>query len=113
MSKAIGNEAEKKALEYLSQKGFRVLFQNFSTPLGEIDLIGLVENTLIFVEVKYRASDLFGSALEMVGYQKQQKLKKTAASFLQKHKQYQSLACRFDVVAITANQIEWVKGAFE
>lgn len=112
MSRNIGMNGEKKALDYLSQFNFRLIQQNFLTPFGEIDLIGQIDKCLIFVEVKMRASSRYGLAAEMVSYHKQQKIRKAAMAFLQKNKAYQSLDCRFDVIAITEGQLEWIKAAF-
>ncbi len=112
MSREIGGRAEGTALKYLEQQGFTLIIQNFFTPLGEIDLIGLMDETLLFIEVKIRKSAGFGGALEMVTYTKQNKIRKTAEVFLQRYQQYQSYECRFDVIGITAGQLEWIKGAF-
>ena len=112
MSRAIGSEAEAKALAFLRTQGFTLIAKNFLTPLGEIDLIGQTADVLIFVEVKARKSAQFGSALEMVTKSKQIKVRKTAQVFLQQHPCYQNAECRFDVVGITGDEIQWVQAAF-
>jgi len=66
MSRKIGDQAEQQALCFLQKQGFKLVQRNFSTKLGEIDLIGFLHDALLFVEVKQRASGCFGSALEMV-----------------------------------------------
>ncbi|WP_440682078.1 YraN family protein [Cysteiniphilum halobium] len=112
MSRFIGGEAEKEALEFLKNNGFTLIVKNFLTPLGEIDLIGHIADVLIFVEVKARTSSQFGSPLEMVTKSKQIKLRKTAQVFLQQYPHYQDVECRFDVIGITNGEIQWVKAAF-
>lgn len=72
---------------------------------------------LVFVEVRYRKSSDFGSPMATVTPRKQQKIRRTAALFLQKHKRYQAMASRFDVVAILSgpsgiDEIQWIRHAF-
>ena len=112
MSRKIGDQAEQQALCFLQKKGFKLIQRNFSIKLGEMDLIGLLDNDLLFVEVKQRASGAFGSALEMVTIKKQQRIRKTAMVFLQQYQKYQHANCRFDVIAITDGKFEWVQDAF-
>jgi len=112
----IGEKAEQKALAFLSaQAGFqKFIAQNYKRlPYGEIDLIVIFGNTLIFVEVKSRKNDSFGTASEMVSIHKQQKIIATAQVFLQENEnKYLDYDFRFDVVAITDNHLEWLKNAF-
>ena len=112
MSRKIGDQAEQQALCFLQKQGFKLVQRNFSTKLGEIDLIGFLHDALLFVEVKQRASGCFGSALEMVTIKKQQRIRKTAMVFLQRYQKYQSASCRFDVIAITEGKLEWIQDAF-
>jgi len=112
LSNRIGDDAEVLAISYLQQQGLKLVDRNYHSRRGEIDIIMEVAGTLIFIEVKYRQSDQFGSAAEMVTPQKQQKIITTALHYLQQHKLDQ--ACRFDVVTITPKSgIQWIKGAFE
>lgn len=115
-SKHIGDKAEQQALIYLQQAGLTVVTRNFHRPGGEIDLIMQDGETLVFVEVRYRKSAKFGSALESVTVQKQQRLIQTASAYIQQtpthHPRY-----RFDVVAIMPENnsfnINWLKDAFQ
>jgi len=115
LSKAIGEQAEQFAHDYLVQHGLRCLTRNFSCRSGEIDLIMQDNATVVFVEVRYRQSNRFGSALESVNFQKQQKLIKTAHYYLQSSPSSNS-ACRFDVIGLSPNDqqfdIDWIKDAF-
>jgi putative endonuclease len=111
-TKSTGSHYEYEALNYLKQKGLTLISQNFHCRRGEIDLICLDQNQLVFVEVRYRGGNHHGSALESVNYSKQQKIKKTAYYFLFNHPHFQHYATRFDVMAIDQNHINWVKNAF-
>ena len=112
LSNRIGDDAEMLAIGYLQQQGLKLVDRNYHSRRGEIDIIMEDAGTLIFIEVKYRQSDQFGSAAEMVTPQKQQKIITTALHYLQQHKL--DRACRFDVVTITPkNGMQWIKGAFE
>lgn len=125
-SKTIGNDAENAAANYLRQAGCNIVAQNVHSRFGEIDLIILDADVLVFVEVKARSSNAFGSPAASVTSQKQQKIIQTAQHFLLSNPQFQQHAMRFDVVAIQlTNQpannksltdsqmpIEWLKDAY-
>ncbi len=119
MSRQKGQQIEQQVEHYLQQQGLRPLLRNYSAPCGEIDLIMLHLQTLVFIEVRFRHSALFGSAAESVHFRKQQRICKTAARFLQQHPLYQDYPCRFDVVACHPDngtamlQIEWLTNAFD
>jgi putative endonuclease len=110
-----GALAETRALNYLKQQGLRLLCQNFTCKRGEIDLIMNDGNTIVFVEVRYRRDQRFGTAAETVSRSKQAKLIYAAQFYLQKQRQ-QNKPCRFDVIAMTAEEaepaIQWIKNAF-
>ena len=109
-----GHAAESKALRYLERRGLRLLTRNYRTKSGEIDLIMQQEETLVFIEVRYRQSSKFGSAVESVTPSKQHKLLLTANQFLQQNGV--ETPCRFDVVGISGRdqtEIEWIQDAFQ
>ena len=113
---SIGDEGEQQALNYLQKLGLKLVTRNFRQRGGEIDLIMQDDSTLVFIEVRLRQSAQFGSALESVTHQKQQRLIKTVQYYLQQNvRQYP--AYRFDVIGITpvSNdfKINWVKDAFQ
>lgn len=114
-----GNQAENLALQYLEKNGLKLIEQNYLTKMGEIDLIMLdkSEQNLVFVEVRYRKNIYFGSAIDTVNDNKQEKLIRTAEYFLLKHSQYDDLICRFDVIGLESDlkcpKINWIKNAFE
>ncbi|SES63433.1 YraN family protein [Thalassotalea agarivorans] len=117
MKRETGKLAEQKAEYYLKSKGLNAITQNFLCKLGEIDLIMSELNTLVFVEVKYRKSTLFGGAISAVSAQKIDKIKRSALIYMQQQSiNAYNTACRFDVVALSGDvnhpKIEWIKNAF-
>ena len=116
-----GQYTESLACQYLENKGFKLIEKNFNCRLGEIDLIMKDNDSLVFVEVRYRRSNNFGSGAESVTANKQSKLIKTASLYLQKHDKYNKNPARFDIVSITGiietndiNNIyfDWIENAF-
>ena len=96
-TKEIGAWGERQAAEYLEVQGYFILEKNYSSKTGEIDLIlSDSEDTYIFVEVKTRRNEVFGTPGEAVDAKKQQKIRRTALSFLQGR----PAAMRFDVVEV-------------
>ncbi|MCL5434956.1 MAG: YraN family protein [Patescibacteria group bacterium] len=69
---------EEIAVNYLKGKGYKIIERNFRKGYGEIDIIAIFQNTLIFVEVKTRTTSLYGGALESIAYHKIKSLIKTA-----------------------------------
>ena len=108
--------SEDIAAEFLQRQGLELLVTNYRYRTGEIDLIMIDDQTLVFVEVKQRRDSQFGRPEESVGMAKQAKLRRTAASYLQHHDRSQSWPCRFDVVAITGSPhapvCRWIQNAF-
>lgn len=105
------------ACEYLSECGLRVLERNFSCRTGEIDIIAVQDDTVVFIEVKTRSSDKYGLPSEAVSKGKQQKIVKTALYYMQKNRLLDYM-CRFDVMEITVdeednNRINYIKNAFQ
>ncbi len=81
--------------------------------MGEIDLIMRDQDTLVFVEVRARSSSNWGGALGSINASKQKKISKTAEHYLQTYFRASAYPpCRFDVIAIKGEQLEWFKAAF-
>jgi putative endonuclease len=115
-TRSIGATAEDLASAYLEKNGLTLLTRNYHCRRGEIDLIMQDGNFLVFIEVRYRRNDHYGSAAESVTRQKQQRLLTTAEYYLQNEKQDADRACRFDVITLSGQQepqIEWIKDAFQ
>ncbi len=96
----LGSEGERAAKAFLLAAGYRILHENYSTPLGEIDLIAKEDDVVVFVEVKARRSREFGSPQSSVTLTKQRQIVKAAGVFLEREALGEA-ACRFDVVAVT------------
>ena len=114
---AVGDRWEKRALEYLDSHGLEKIAGNFRCRLGEIDLIMLDRECLVFVEVRYRRRSRFATAAASVDELKQRKLMRAAAAFLARNPQYSDTPVRFDVVAFDAASddqctIQWLRDAF-
>jgi putative endonuclease len=106
-----GQQAEAAAYDYLSSQGLSLLARNYHARCGEIDLIMLDGNVLVFIEVRYRKTAQYGGAAGSINYKKQQRIRNTAAVYLQKNGN--NYPARFDVCAIYGNmQINWIKQAF-
>lgn len=105
----IGDAGEARAANYLEQQGMRVIERNFRVKGGEIDLICHDGDTTVFVEVRQRASRNFGGAAASITSAKQRRLILAARHWLARHGE---VPCRFDVVLIENDQLEWLRAAF-
>ncbi|QXI34582.1 YraN family protein [Pseudomonas promysalinigenes] len=113
-----GQAAEAQALEHLQGQGLKLLARNWRCKGGELDLVMLDADTVVFVEVRYRLHAGFGGALGSIDGRKQKRLVLAATSFLQKEPRWADHPCRFDVVALQGSQhagrpLQWLKNAFE
>jgi putative endonuclease len=114
----LGKWGEKLAREYLEGQGYHILESNFRCRQGEIDIIAQDKDWLVFVEVRTRSSQQFGSPEESITSAKKEKLVSTALTYLQTHHN-QSQLWRFDVVAIEiapdgkSTRIELVRNAID
>lgn len=112
---AVGGHAERWALDHLIGRGCKEVARNFRSRGGEIDLVMLDAECLVFIEVRYRKSSSFLAPALTVDSRKQRKILRTAALFLSRHGRYANHSTRFDVVAITGekqHEINWVRDAF-
>lgn len=110
--KETGHRYEEKAAAYLEQKGFLLIQKNFRCRQGEIDLIGLHEGCLVFVEVKYRKNSAAGAPEEAVGRAKQMKICRTSDYYRVLHPRERAMQVRYDVVAICGESVTWHRNAF-
>jgi len=113
-----GTMAEHIAREHLEEKGLITIATNEASRFGEIDIVMLdkkdLGDTLVFVEVRYRANSKHGSALESIDRNKQSKIIKAAKYFLKERTEFSRHFCRFDVVTIESNEnnLQWLPSAF-
>ncbi|MBC9252113.1 YraN family protein [Pseudomonas alcaligenes] len=111
-----GRAAEQQARRHLEQQGLRLLAQNWLCRRGELDLVMLDGDTVVFVEVRYRRHSGWGGALESIDARKRERLIQAAQHFLQQESRWARSPCRFDVVAIDATpngKPNWLQNAFE
>ncbi|MEO7246051.1 MAG: YraN family protein [Rubrivivax sp.] len=117
-NKAIGDAAETRALAYLQRQGLALVERNYRVARGpaarggEIDLILRDrDGTLVFVEVRARRGGSQGGAAASVGAAKQRRLVFAAQTYLLR---FAALpVCRFDVVAIDGERVEWLRAAID
>lgn len=111
-TQARGDRAEDRALAYLLGHGMQLVERNVSSRLGEIDLVMLHADDLVFVEVRSRTRSDFGGAAASVGPAKQRRLQREAQRYLNRRYGDRWPPCRFDVCAIDGERIDWIRGAF-
>lgn len=112
----IGKAGELQARRYLERLGMRFVAANWSSKVGEIDLIMQEGASRVFVEVRQRRPTSFGEGYETVARQKQQKLIRTAKLYQQRENYWGEI--RFDVVSITQisdeeSQLQHIEAAFD
>jgi putative endonuclease len=116
-TRVVGSGAERAAERFLSRRGLEPVTRNFRCRLGEIDLVALDDNELVFVEVRYRGPGSFSRAGLTVDMHKQRKLVRTAALYVTRYPRFGMSVMRFDVVAIDVDEhgtetIDWIRDAF-
>lgn len=98
--KSLGERGEDAAARYLKRRGLRILERGHDSRLGEIDIIAVDNRTVVFVEVKTRASNDAGRPEDAIDALKQRRMTQSALAYL-KSKRLLESAARFDVVAVT------------
>ena len=102
----LGQWGEKEAAEYLAEKGYRILFTNWRAERGDIDIIALYRQCLIFIEVKGGSSTKYGPPELRITNHKKRQLTKLANLFLasKEVKNIEFEYCRFDVMVLDGHQ---------
>lgn len=112
-----GTDAEDVACRFLIKQKLKLVEKNFYCQCGEIDLIMLDHDILVFVEVRHRLKQHFMQAIESIDSKKQRKIILSSQFFLQRNKKMNDHDLRFDVISITNTldnpEIEWLKNAFQ
>ncbi|MGH1427073.1 MAG: YraN family protein [Arenicella sp.] len=110
--KSTGSIAEEIACQYLQQQKLTLVIQNYHCQRGEIDIIMRDKDTLVFIEVKYRANNRHGTPIEAIHYHKLQKIKSTIEHYIMTNN-LGYIPCRIDVIGLHGNlqqpDINWVK----
>jgi putative endonuclease len=113
--KQIGNYGENLALEAYEKAGYEVVAQQYRCVMGEIDLIVRKEDVLVFVEVRTKTNQRYGSAEESITDKKKKTIRRVSQFFLQDftyNKSFNQLTIQFDVIAITIdkrNKLAWMQ----
>ena len=101
--KEIGNLGEKIACKYLQKNNYKIITCNYQKQIGEVDIIAQSpEDVLVFFEIKARTSHKYGTGAESVNKAKQEKLVKTAYTYLQENN-IENQNFRIDVISIDLN----------
>ena len=112
---ATGQRGEELAARFLQKKKYRIIGRNIRLKTGEIDIIAQDQGTLVFVEVKTRTSNAFGSPLDAVDRRKMGQISRAAQEYILRHNIHDQ-AMRFDVIGITLTpqpSIDHIENAFE
>lgn len=115
--KELGNKAEDVAARYLERQGIKIIARNVFSRGGELDLIGMDCEVLVFFEVRFRGSSSFSSGAESIGYSKQRRLVKAASFYLHCHGLW-NMQSRIDVISLAPGtvkqyRIQWFKNAIQ
>lgn len=116
MRQLLGAWGERAAARFLRRRGYVIVERNYRCPVGEIDLVAVDGDTLVFVEVKTRTGDAFGTPFEAVDGRKRRRLLRAATHFLRR-RGGEGSGLRFDVVGVTRTGLTWrcelVQDAFD
>ncbi len=110
-----GKEGENRAENYLKEQGYRILYRNWRTRRGEIDIIAEKDGTLVFAEVKTLPASTLETVERVLGGIKQKKIIETAKCFLLENRQYSNSYIRFDVLIVDVpfySPVYHIKNAF-
>lgn len=102
----LGRQGEQEAERFLRAQGYAIVARNYRCPMGEVDMVALDRQTLVFVEVRTRTSNnTLNDPLESVNLRKQRQVAKAALHYLSSHNLHER-AARFDVIGI-----QWTNGS--
>lgn len=107
----LGVQGEMLAKQHLIKKDYKILEQNYTTKIGEIDIIAKIKDIIVFVEVKDRQTKRFGMPREAVTPYKQNKIRKVALQYLVA-KHLTNSKVRFDCIEILGDTITHIENAF-
>jgi putative endonuclease len=110
--RALGADGEATVARWYERRGYEVVARNWRCRDGELDLVLRNGRTFVFCEVKTRSSDAFGAPVEAVGREKQARLRRLAARWLEDAAPMRPAQIRFDVASVLAGDVEVLEGAF-
>ncbi|MFQ9510675.1 MAG: YraN family protein [Lachnospiraceae bacterium] len=109
----MGSCYERMAAAYLKENyGYKILEMNYKCRFGEIDIIAMDGNFIVFIEVKYRTNLTKGHPLESIGARKQKKIYEVAKYYIVQHNEKVNRPCRFDAISFHGEEITYVKNIF-
>lgn len=109
--RALGRTGEDAAAEWYEAEGYEVVARNWRCRDGELDLVVRRGRVVVFCEVKARTSDAFGAPVEAVTREKQQRIRRLAARWID-DSGFRPVEIRFDVASVLGGRLEVVTGAF-
>lgn len=112
-NRAVGTDYEWLAVRELKKKGYKILERNFRCYRSEIDIIAMKDDTIVFVEVKYRHNNDKGNPAEAVDWNKRRRISQAALVYLTNYIKRTDVPCRFDVICILDKEIVHYENAFE
>lgn len=117
LTRWLGDKGERLAVRHLKRQGYRILARQSRNRIGELDVVALDGECIVFVEVKTRSSQAAGHPSEAVTFAKQRQLTRVALAWLKARGLLERRA-RFDVIAITWSEggepvVEHYRNAFE
>ena len=107
-----GARAEGRARLFYLLRGYRVLGANVRPGGVEVDLVLRRGRRIVFCEVKAKLGSRYGDPMEMVGWEKQERLRRAAEAWLAEHPEAAGWDLRFDVVAVSPRGVRRVANAF-
>jgi putative endonuclease len=107
-----GREGEIRAAVFLEEKGMRIIARNVRSCRGEVDIVALDGDTLVFVEVKTWSVYGMENLQYGINAKKQDRIIETAKYFLSLHREYNEAAVRFDVVFVGKDMVNHIVSAF-
>jgi putative endonuclease len=110
--KLSGKKGEDKAAAFLEAAGLRIIGRNIRSQSGEVDIVAIEGDILVFVEVKNWSTYAIENLEYGIGEKKQQRIIETAKHFIKNHREYRDMSIRFDVVFIQAGAVTHIVSAF-
>jgi putative endonuclease len=106
-----GRKLERRVAMYLRERGYEILATNYQCGHREIDIIAEKNGLIVFVEVRFKSSDVYGSALESITRKKIRNIVEAARLYIHRYGLY-NRNVRFDVASIDGERLTYVEGAF-
>ena len=104
-NKVVGGFGEKYVAKFLEERGYKILRMNYNCRFGEVDIVALDGECLVFIEVKTRTTNRYGAPENAVNYWKRRRLELTARCYIEQYRMKEYFA-RFDVVEVFAKSAD-------